>query len=278
MAKKTNTWLRWSFKNNKRNGYLFLIIFALSLLTTVSGTAAFTVKAQDEQDIIKTYDNQETGYQAVLQDEAQLMTSDDRERLIYDMRPITQYGNAAFLSVNENNSSTSYLAEYAYNALFGQEPGTIFVIDMYNRQIYVYSYGSMLDVISVAYANTITDNVYKLATNGDYYGCASKAYEQIISLLQGQKISQPMKYVSNALLAIVIALLLNYILVRLTARVSKPTDGQLIEGVFSQKKIGDISPIFVREDRVYSPRSSGGSGGGGGGGGHSGGGGGGHSF
>ena len=154
---------------------------------------------------------------------------------------------------------------------------------MYNRNIWIYSDGSIYSTITTAYANVITDNVYTYASDKDYFTCANKAFIQEAALLHGRRISQPMKYISNALLAIAIAILINYFIVRQTSRVRKASDNEIVNGVFANNAFNNVSVNFIRQTRTYSPRSSsssgssGGHSGGGGGGGHSGGGGG-HSF
>ena len=62
--------------------------------------------------------------------------------------------------------------------------------------------------------------MYTYASDADYYICAMKVYEQEYTLLQGRKIAQPMKYISNALLAVVIAVVINYIIVRVYPYIS----------------------------------------------------------
>ena len=58
--------------------------------------------------------------------------------------------------------------------------------------------------------------------------CAYKVYEQELALLKGRRISQPMKYISNALLAVVAALIINYGIVRLYLRKKAPSRKDLI--------------------------------------------------
>lgn len=113
--------------------------------------------------------------------------------------------------------------------------------------------------------------------------CAMKVYEQEYTLLQGRKIAQPMKYISNALLAVVIAVVINYIIVRVYSSKRKASTKSLMNGLFEYRAFNNCNVVFTHQTKTYSPResSSGGSSGGGGGGGSSGGGGGsggGHSF
>ena len=229
------------------------------------------------------YTNDETGYRVVIEDDAGLLTDDEKSRLAETTKDITPYGDVAFKSIDYNSYSTETYIERYYNSVFGTGSGTVFLIDMDNRNIWIYSDGSIYSTITTAYANVITDNVYTYASDRDYFSCANKAFIQEAALLQGRRISQPMKYISNALLAIAIAILINYFIVRQTSRVRKASDNEIVNGVFANNAFNNVSVNFIRQTRTYSPRSSsssgssGGHSGGGGGGGHSGGGGG-HSF
>ncbi|MDD6844433.1 MAG: TPM domain-containing protein [Clostridia bacterium] len=230
------------------------------------------------------YTNGETGYKVIIEDDAGLLTDNEKSRLAETMKDITPYGDVAFKSIDYNPYSTETYIERYYNSIFGTGSGTVFLIDMDNRNIWIYSDGSVYSTITTAYANVITDNVYTYASDRDYFTCANKAFIQEATLLQGRRISQPMKYISNALLAIAIAILINYFIVRQTSRVRKASDNEIVNGVFANNAFNNVSVNFIRQTRTYSPRSSsssgssgGHSGGGGGGGGHRGGGGG-HSF
>lgn len=229
-----------------------------------------------------TYENPDTAYQVSIEDDADLLTDEQEELLSEQMEEITAYGNVAFKSVDTNYNSTETLAKEHYRDLFGTSSGTLFVIDMDNRNIWIFSDGSIYKTITKSYANTITDNVYTYASRSDYYGCASNAYNQINTLLSGRKIAQPMKYIGNALLALILALLINYFIVRVFSRSRKPSERELLQNIYAQCNVDAPHTDFINQSRVYSPPSSssdgssGGSSGGGGGG--SSGGGGGHSF
>lgn len=269
-----------NFVNKKRNRGLIRhvvisIMCAIFVLPAVAGNmAGYHVKAEEQL----RYENGETGYQAIIEDDAGLISEEQEKQLLSEMEGITEYGNVAFKTADTNVGSTTYYAENYLHDTFGYGvSATVFLIDMDNRQIYVYSDGALYRVITKSYAQTITDNVYKYATNADYYGCASKAFEQMTLLLQGQKINQPMKYISNTLLGIILAVILNYFLVRAFSKAKSPSGKEVMQGIFVRQNMSNFNSVFERESRTYSPQSSGGGGHGGGGGGHSGGGGG-HSF
>lgn len=241
----------------------------------------------DETNASKLYEyvNSDNGYRAFIDDQANLLNESEKNDLLSEMEKITAYGNAAFNSIDANSSSVESYASGYYHNKFDADSGVLFLIDMDNRKIYIFSDGEIYKIITKSYANTITDNVYTYASDSEYYKCASEAFSQIYTLLDGRRIAQPMKYVSNILLALVCSLLVNYIVVRLYARAKTPSRNELLDGMFVNKEINNAKAVFTHETKKYDPietGSSGGggghSGGGGGGGGHSSGGGGGHSF
>ena len=232
--------------------------------------------------------NAETGYQIYVDDWADLLTDSEEAQLKTLMEPITAYGSVAFVSIADNPtySTSNYADEYYYDH-FGYASGTVFLIDMEERYIYIHSNGVIYETVTKSYANTITDNSYSYASDGDYYQCAATAFEQINDLLEGRKIAQPMKYISNALLSIILALLINYFVVMFVSRGRKPSNSQLLDGIYSKVEINNPRMDLVNQTKRYSPQSSGSSGSssrssggrsGGGGGGGSRGGGGGHRF
>lgn len=228
------------------------------------------------------YTNSETSYRALIEDDAQLLNDEEEQELAALMQDITAYGNVAFKTIDYNDRGTESYARKYYQEQFGTASGTLFVIDMDNRNIWIHSDGAVYKVITKSYANTITDNVYRYASNGNYYDCAVHTYDQILTLLKGQKIAQPMKYISNGLLAVILALLLNYGLVSFFSRIKKPGRKEILSSGRNHFKYTQPKASFIRESRTYNPTSSdsgsSGSSGGSSGGSSSSGGGGGHSF
>ena len=225
------------------------------------------------------YTNPETGYEVYINDEADLLTDTEEQQLLEKMKPITEYGGVAFVSNDEYTSSSSDLAESMFRQYFGRHSGSVFLIDMYKRNLYIFSDGEIYRTITKSYANTITDNVYTHASYKDYYTCAAKAFEQMNVLLEGGKIARPMKVITNILLAIIISILLNYALVIFTRRRRVDASDVAVAAIttFAAASVGDA--VFKSQERKRIESSSGGGGGGfGGGGGGSSGGGGGHSF
>ncbi len=224
----------------------------------------------------------------VIEDDAELLSEEEEEKLRRVMKPILEYGCVGFKSIKRNNRSVSAFAEDWYLETFGKTDGVLFLIDMDNREIYIYSGNSVYRTITKSRADTITDNVYRYASRNQYYECAAEAYREIFTLLEGGRIAQPMKYISNALLALIIAFLINFIIVRNVTKLKAPKEKEILEGARVYFDASQGTAEFTHTTRKYDPiqtSSGGGSGrsggggfsGGGGGGGFSGGGGG-HKF
>ena len=254
-----------------KTSFISFVLILLFLIPCFSVTAA---AAKEET---------EAGHRIVVDDQADLLTEEEEKALIEDMRPAAGYGEIGFLSVDQNSQSAAALAESYYLSTFGKVDGSLFLIDMDNRKIYIYSGGRNYNVITKGKADTITDNVYRFASKKEYYACASETYREIATLLEGGRISEPMRYVVNGFLALILALLINFIIVNAVTRVRKVRKEELISVANWSVDIGKPTARYTGETRRYDPvetsggGSSGGGGGGGGGGGFSGGGGG-HSF
>jgi len=230
-------------------------------------------------------DSSVSNYEILIEDDADLLTEPEEKKLQDKMESLAQYGNIILKTTNSNNMSTQSFAKEYYHNSFENSSGTLFLIDMNNRMIYIFSDGSNYNIITNAKANIITDNIYKYASRGDYYSCAYNAFDQINTLLSGGKISEPMRHISNALIAIFIAFLFNFILVLSKTKIKRASTNEVLKNCDISFNVSNIVGKKTGVDRVYSPveSSSGGSSGGGshssgGGGGHSSGGGGGHRF
>ena len=224
------------------------------------------------------YINEKTNYQVIVEDDANLLTEEELNKLQEEMKPLTKYGNIGFKTTESNYTTIDEYAVSYYREKFGMESGTIFIIDMSNRKIYVFSDGKNYNIITKSRALLITDNVYQYATNEDYYECASKTFSQIYTLLEGGKISQPMRHISNILIAMTIAFFINFIVILINRSIKKAKQKDIINNCNIDFNISDVNVKHIGTHREYSPRSSSSGGSSGGGGVGSSGGGGGHSF
>ena len=225
-------------------------------------------------------ENEDTGYYTLLVDYADLLTTEEEEAILKIMEPSSKYGNVYFLTVNSHNYSSTYsLATASFEESFGYENGVIFIIDMQERMLWITGMDDTQYVITDNYCDTITDNIYTYASDGDYYTCARIAFEQIYAVLEGKNIPQPMKYICNFLLSLVLALIINYFVATGLSKKKAANVTDLRKNMIYHCNIRDPKAEFTHKTKRYNPgsdSSSGSSGGGGGGGGGSSGGG--HSF
>ncbi len=223
-----------------------------------------------------------SSYRLVIDDREDLLSASEENMLQIKMEKIRQYGNVGFVTVSQFSSTDTY-TKNLYRDLFGRESGMLFVIDMGRRNIWIFCDGAIYRIINKSYANTITDNVYRYASKGQYYDCAYNVFDQAEILLEGGRISQPMKYISNALIALVLAILGNFIFLVIQRGESVANPDSIAKAMSSGVAVGIVSKVMTSSKKTRHVESSGGGGGysgggGGGGGGGSSGGGGGHSF
>lgn len=221
--------------------------------------------------------NSETGYEAFILDEADLLTDSEENRLFEEMMPITEYANCVFYSSNVSSGEPEQAVRSKYLDIYGSNSvnGVLFFVDMKNRQLVLCGAGNdITSVVTSSKCDSIMDNVYRYASNGDYYNCAAESYREAYTLLDGGKINEPMRVTSNAFLAIIFGMLLAYGIVRRFSTVSRPSEKELLAAISARQQLNNYKMTFVRQTRRYDPPSSSSSGGGGGGGGVGGGGGG----
>ncbi len=239
----------------------------ISLLTVVLAVLLMPVTASAQT----SSKNDATGYAVIVDDQADLLSDSEEEELLALMYGLTEDCNGAFVTIDANAYSTQAYADNYAELNFGYNNNVVFVVDMDNRYLYLSAGGQTQHVITDSKADTITDNVYRYASNKDYYTCGVQVFTQVIKVLSGERIAQPMKYASNAMLAILAAMLLNFAIVSRASKLKGVERDELIASAYSRVYNSDISVNHTKDDKRYSPVSSGSSSGGGGrsgGGGH----------
>lgn len=216
-------------------------------------------------------------YVIVYGDEAGLIDEDGKRAILKAMQPLMTCGNVGFITTNDEYKSGTDFFRTEYYKLFQGESGVIFYIDMYDRNLYIWTDGEMGETLTVGVCNTITDNVYKYASKGNYTEASVKAFNQIYRKMSHELIPQPMKYICSALVSAFLALLIMYGFIEITNKKKTPSSKEWLGYIYYKT---DLTGINTNLTSHVVHQSSGGSGGhyGGGhsGGGHRGSGGGGH--
>ena len=182
-----------------------LILLLPVLLLFSAGRTALAASAEEA-----AYTNPDTGYAVFLSDREDLLTPEQEAALLEDMKPVTAYGGAAFVTAKNDNVSSSSYAKTEYQQYFGSGSGSLLLIDVGKRNIWIHSNGAVYRTVTKSYAASITYNAYAYAADGDYYTCAAEVFRQELTLLEGGRIARPMKIVSNVLLAVTLAMMIVY--------------------------------------------------------------------
>ena len=97
-------------------------------------------------------------YLSVIEDDADLFQGNTAE-LEQVMKEITAYGHVAVLTTAHNSGSARSYAKNMLRELFGNDSSTVFLIDMDNREIYIYSDGAMYRYLNGTKANLMSSTV-----------------------------------------------------------------------------------------------------------------------
>lgn len=264
-----------------KNKIITLLCFTLLIFASVVGLQSQVVYAADEvdfddfdpEDLDYYYKNPETGFEAYIIDTADVYKSSSMKRELFEqMKLVTAYGNAVYISLKDNPYShpDRFTQEFYEDNFKVDESLFLFCSDRENRWDYIRTGGDMTVYITNGHSLSITDNIYRY----EHDEAGIKCFEQANTILKGGKIAQPMKYICNALLAFLCAFLINFGIVtsnsKLTKNVSRKT---ILSGCINTMQYNSLGRTHLKQTKRYSPQSRGG-GGGSGGGGRSGGGGG----
>ena len=158
----------------------------------------------------------EESYTVLVDDQAGLLSESERALLAEDMRALTAYGDAVFLSTNERGTADVLAEQYFDEHLspLRSHSGVILLIDMQTREILIFTRGLLEKRVGRTGAYEITDNIYRYASKGNYYQCAREGFSQVLALAEGQRIFSPMRVICNLLLAVSAGLTAAYLTVR----------------------------------------------------------------
>ena len=120
--------------------------------------------------------NDSTDFFAVIEDAADILTVEEEKKLIDYMSPITQWGNVAYYTFNENyGAPVKELAETYYQMMLAEEgSGTAFLVDVYNGDFYIFNGGAIGSVVD---DELLMSQVSDAASKGEYFKSASTAFD-----------------------------------------------------------------------------------------------------
>lgn len=205
--------------------------------------SAISSKAPKDEEVNQTF-------RIEIKDGADLLSNDEEDALREELAAVAKHYNVAFVSTKEPTGlSARERADLLLSDLFADSHGILFLIDMYNREIYIRA-GDSVKHLTVAKCETITDNVYTYASAGDYYQCASKAFSQIARIVEGKSVPEVMKHMSNALLALSAGFFAAFIIANAKTRIKRPSQVLQFDGNTSKELI--LSNVNIVPNSVTS--------------------------
>ncbi|MBR1772219.1 MAG: hypothetical protein IJ747_09350 [Lachnospiraceae bacterium] len=232
-------------------GWLGRILLGIVLLLNMSGKAAY---AAEEADHV-LYRNETTGYEVYVYDQAQVLSELDAERLAEQMKELTQYGNAVFWSVQDNPLSVSGYAEAHYLNLYGDESGILVVLDLGKERAGVYSTGRIGRAFGARERERLASSLRRSIKNGSYAPSAQVIFSRALSAVEGEFMARVTKYACNALIALILAMLINFVAVNLSSRPQWTSDSELLEATLSYFDNTEPEVEFVTTVDHYKPNT-----------------------
>lgn len=217
---------------------ILCVIIALLTVISLSVTVAGALTSPD-------YRNSETGFSAYILDEKDLLSETGEENLLQKMIPLTKYGDVIFWSTDESYGDEIKQAKEKRIAISGYQSSCILAINTSKRKVTFQSDGAINNIVNASYARSITDNASHYASSGDYYSCAEEVYSEVLSLIRGDRIAEPMKIIS----LIVIGMMLAFVIVvgvvfgkRFNPLIKKNKD----QAIFTEQRTLFVKPPVAR--------------------------------
>ena len=206
-----------------------VLLTVISIIVLSAGISADAARSGTGE----LYTNAETGFRVWIMDDEDLLSEQGERNLLEEMIPITEYGDVIFWSTDAPSMNEIEQAKDERYMLCQNESSCILVINTDRRKVTFQSDGAINRVVNASLARSITDNASGQASSGDYYACASEVYSEVLTLLRGGVIAEPMRVVSM----IVLGLMLSFVLVvsvvfgtRLNPLIKRNKDQVILKG------------------------------------------------
>ncbi|MBR3210397.1 MAG: TPM domain-containing protein [Bacilli bacterium] len=161
----------------------------------------------EEEDML--YKNSNNSYEARIVDHANLLTQNEKEKLLKEMIPLTDYGNILFFSTDA--TTEEYYAIHVYQSFYGTSTGSLFMIDAEHNKTSIFSEGKNKQIITNYKVYSIDKSLSSYMSQKNYYGCASHAFSKFNTLLSGGIVLEPLRYASSVFIALTLSFLLSFL-------------------------------------------------------------------
>lgn len=221
------------------------------------GQAAETSTTETAQDGSFQYTNPTTGHRAVIIDELGSLSAEEAIELLQAMEPITKYGDAVYkTTVSSGAFDPEKYMDIQYGVTMSGATGVLVLLDAGNNSFKVRCGGKWETMINRKQAEsiaTIALNGYR--ENEQAVTVPQTAFNQVYARLEQARKARPVKYVCNAMLALILAMLINFVLVDKLSRMQKTSDQELLENAAGYCRHGEVMIEYLTRTETYSPQT-----------------------
>lgn len=250
MAGKKGFWNRGIFA--------ITVLFAVILSgLTARAAEAGTIQAEDIQVENICYTNPSTGYQAIIMDEMNTLSGEDKAALLQSMEPLTKYGEAVYKTTTSSGTfgAERYL-EIQYGASISADSGVLVLLDMGSGTFKVRCGGKMGRTVNNRQAESFASSATNaFARDMQAITPPKYAFEQVYARLEQARRALPVKYACNAMLALIIAMLINFVLVDRLSQMQKTSEQELMDNVIGYSRHGEVLIEFLTRTETYHPQT-----------------------
>lgn len=243
------------------------LMFVLAVLFPITASSLSLKEEWDAQEALEayTYTNPETGFQARILDRYGLLSTEEKDRLLEEMKPLTEYGNIGFSSYESSGSGDDNEADSqakdAKNELFYEKSNrAVFVVGRIKeqddsgirvpaRREALYCDGAFSKRINHKESEEILDDAEPLVENDQYYSAASKVFRQMTELAGEGVAHESFRYLSYSAISLVLGLIIAIsfsFLTHFNPGIRKPEDVTYVPSQQSTLKITKNHLIFKR--------------------------------
>jgi len=160
---------------------------------------------------------------ALILDEADLFSQEEEREILDYIATLNPNCHMVVITLADTGTGMSEgqmksLGFSLYESEFMRSDGVVILFDMENRNLSVLCEGNVTNKISNYRAVTITDNIYKKASKGDFVATVKEGFRQANRYLGGKIVISKMQIASNLFFAAMIALIINFFVLRYTSK------------------------------------------------------------
>ncbi len=189
-------------------------------------------------------------------DYADLLTTDEEDDLRKYAEKFEAYKiSVIFLTTDDalGKSSMNYSNDF-YDTNHFRPDGVMFMIDMDNRNIYIDTVGTCIDILSESDIDRALDDSYSYAADGEYYTCFEKMSDSICTEIENHEnpLLGAFRFsIVTLLIAAAITAIIIIILIVIHNQANQKTAAERYVG--SSFKVNDRNTIYMGSRREVIP-------------------------